>query len=242
VVEDVITTGLSGARYRCRHGRGRGTAAAAVSCAAVRRRGRALLRCSICRWSRTSRRPAAVSAASRWTSRGRASCADGHHRPGANVHAISMDYVSSHGRPCGTPRVQRRDTIDQAKRRFELDRVIKLSSNENRAVPRRKPWRDATLTGANLYADDDHLHLRARLSEPYGLRIENTILVTQQRDSADVLPHVHRRRLKSSWRPDVLALSGRRDRDRRDAGARAVARRRHDLDAMLAAVTPRTKA
>jgi len=89
-----------------------------------------------------------------------------------------MDYVSLarpavrqlHSYSAGT-------TIDQAKRRFDLDHVIKLSSNENPLGSSPKALAAmATLTDANLYADDDHLALSARLSEPYGLRIENTIL------------------------------------------------------------------
>jgi histidinol-phosphate aminotransferase len=68
-------------------------------------------------------------------------------------------------------------TIDQAKRRFALDRVIKLSSNENpRGSSPKALAAMEHVTGAHLYADDDHLALRARLAAPYGLGVENTVL------------------------------------------------------------------
>jgi histidinol-phosphate aminotransferase len=68
-------------------------------------------------------------------------------------------------------------TIDQAKRRFNLDRVIKLSSNENpRGASPKALAAMEHITGAHLYADDDHLALRARLSAPFGLGVENTVL------------------------------------------------------------------
>jgi histidinol-phosphate aminotransferase len=157
-----------------------------------------------------------------------------------------MDYVSLarpavrllHEYSAGT-------TIDQAKRRFELDRVIKLSSNENpRGSSPKALAAMATLTGANLYADDDHLHLRARLSEPYGLRIENTIL---GHGSNEILlmffltfigpgdEVIMADPTFSLFPADAIVTGATPVRVQlRDGG--------HDLDAMLAAVTPRTKA
>ena len=68
-------------------------------------------------------------------------------------------------------------TIDQAKRRFNLDRVIKLSSNENpRGSSPKALAAMEHVTDAHLYADDDHLALRERLAKPYGLGVENTVL------------------------------------------------------------------
>ncbi len=136
-------------------------------------------------------------------------------------------------------------TIDQARRRFGLDRIIKLSSNENPLGSSPKALAAiAAVTDANLYADDDHLALRERLAAPYGLRIENTVL---GHGSNDILlmfflafvaagDEVVMADPTFSLFPSNAAL----------VGARAVRIPLrdgvHDLDAMLAAVGPRTKA
>jgi histidinol-phosphate aminotransferase len=157
-----------------------------------------------------------------------------------------MDYVSLarpvvrqlHEYSAGT-------TIDQAKRRFDLDRVIKLSSNENpRGSSPKALAAMAKLTGANLYADDDHLALRARLSEPYGLRIENTIL---GHGSNEILLMFF---LTFIGPGDEVIMASPTfslfPADTTVSGAKAVMVPLrdgvHDLDAMFAAVTPRTKA
>jgi histidinol-phosphate aminotransferase len=157
-----------------------------------------------------------------------------------------MDYVSLarpavrqlHSYSAGT-------TIDQAKRRFDLDHVIKLSSNENPLGSSPKALAAmATLTDANLYADDDHLALRARLSEPYGLRIENTIL---GHGSNEILlmffltfvgpgdEVVMADPTFSLFPADTIVTGATPVRVPLRDGV-------HDLDAMFAAVTPRTKA
>jgi histidinol-phosphate aminotransferase len=136
-------------------------------------------------------------------------------------------------------------TIDQARRRFNLDRVIKLSSNENpRGSSPKALAALAAITDANLYADDDHLELRARLSEPYGLRVENTFLGHGSNEILLVF---------------FLTFVGAGDEvvmadptfslflaDTIECGATPVCVPLrdgvHDLDAMRAAVTPRTKA
>jgi histidinol-phosphate aminotransferase len=157
-----------------------------------------------------------------------------------------MDYVSLarpvvrqlHEYSAGT-------TIDQAKRRFDLDRVIKLSSNENpRGSSPKALAAMAKLTGANLYADDDYLALRARLSEPYGLRIENTIL---GHGSNEILLMFF---LTFIGPGDEVIMASPTfslfPADTTVSGAKAVTVPLrdgvHDLDAMFAAVTPRTKA
>jgi histidinol-phosphate aminotransferase len=136
-------------------------------------------------------------------------------------------------------------TIDQAKRRFSLDRVIKLSSNENpRGSSPKALAAMEHVTGTSLYADDDHLALRARLSAPFGLGVENTVL---GHGSNEILLMF------------FLAFIGPGDEvimadptfslfpaDATLVGATPVKVPLrdgvHDLDAMLAAVTPRTKA
>jgi histidinol-phosphate aminotransferase len=136
-------------------------------------------------------------------------------------------------------------TIDQARRRFGLDRVIKLSSNENPLGSSPKALAAlATIPDAHLYADDDHLALRERLAAPYGLAIENTIVGHGSNDIllmfflAFVEPgdEVVMADPTFSLFPSNAKLVG--------ANAVRVPLRDgvHDLDAMLAAVGPRTKA
>ena len=157
-----------------------------------------------------------------------------------------MDYVS-----LARPAVRQLQpysagtTIDQAKRRFDLERVIKLSSNENpRGSSPKALAAMATLTDAHLYADDDHLALRARLSEPHGLRIENTIL---GHGSNEILlmffltfvgpgdEVVMADPTFSLFPADAILTGAKPVRVPLRDGV-------HDLDAMFAAVTPRTKA
>jgi histidinol-phosphate aminotransferase len=136
-------------------------------------------------------------------------------------------------------------TTDQAKRRFGVEHVIKLSSNENPLGSSPKALAAiAALRDAHLYADDDHLALRERLAAPYALRVENTIL---GHGSNDILLMFFLAFVEAgdevvmadptfSLFPADAALVG--------ATAVRVPLRDgvHDLDAMLAAVGPRTKA
>ncbi|MGA2395971.1 MAG: aminotransferase class I/II-fold pyridoxal phosphate-dependent enzyme, partial [Candidatus Lustribacter sp.] len=137
-------------------------------------------------------------------------------------------------------------TTDQAKRRFALDRVIKLSSNENPrgSSPKALAAIAAVTNDAHLYADDDHPVLRARLSEPYGLRTENTIL---GHGSNDILlmffltfagagdEVVMADPTFSLFPADAIVTGAKPVRVPLRDGV-------HDLDAMLAAVNARTKA
>jgi histidinol-phosphate aminotransferase len=136
-------------------------------------------------------------------------------------------------------------TIDQAKRRFAIDHVIKLSSNENPLGSSPKALAAIASVGdLHLYADDDHLALRERLAAPYGLRVANTIL---GHGSNEILLMFYLAFIEAgdevvmadptfSLFPSNATL----------VGARAVRVPLrdgvHDLDAMLAAVGPRTKA
>jgi histidinol-phosphate aminotransferase len=136
-------------------------------------------------------------------------------------------------------------TTDQAKRRFDLERVIKLSSNENpRGSSPKALAAIAGLTGANLYADDDHSALRSRLAEPYGLATANTIL---GHGSNEILLMFF---LTFVGPGDEVVMGDPTfslfPADAIETGATPVRVPLrdgvHDLDAMLAAVTPRTKA
>ncbi len=136
-------------------------------------------------------------------------------------------------------------TIDQAKRAYGLDHVIKLSSNENPLGSSPKALAAlADIPDAHLYADDDHLALRERLAAPYGLRLEQTIVGHGSNDIllmfflafVDAGDDVVMADPTFSLFPSNAKLVG--------ANAIRVPLRDgvHDLDAMLAAVTPRTKA
>jgi histidinol-phosphate aminotransferase len=136
-------------------------------------------------------------------------------------------------------------TIDQARRKYGLDRIIKLSSNENPLGS--SPLALAALervTDAHLYADDDHLRLRERLAAPYGLTIDETIV---GHGSNDILLMFFLTFVEAgdevvmadptfSLFPSNAHLVGAKP-------VRVPVRDGvHDLDAMLAAITPRTKA
>ena len=136
-------------------------------------------------------------------------------------------------------------TVDQARRRYGLDHVIKLSSNENPLGSSPKALAAlAAIPDAHLYSDDDHRELRERLSAPYGLRLENTILGHGSNDIllmfflafVDAGDEVVMGDPTFSLFPANAQLVGARAvRVPLRAGV-------HDLDAMLAALGPRTKA
>jgi histidinol-phosphate aminotransferase len=136
-------------------------------------------------------------------------------------------------------------TNDQARRRFGLDRIIKLSSNENPLGSSPKAMAAlASIPDAHLYANDDHPELRARLAAPFGLRVENTIL---GHGSNDILLMFFLAFVNAG--DDVVMADPTFSlfpSNARLVGANAVRVPLrdgvHDLDAMLAAVGPRTKA
>jgi histidinol-phosphate aminotransferase len=156
-----------------------------------------------------------------------------------------MDYLSL-ARPSvrGLSPYKAGTTIDQAKRQFGLDRVIKLSSNENPLGPSPKAMAAlASIHDAHLYMDDDHTELKSRLAEPYGLTAANTFL---GHGSNDILmtffatfvaagDEVVMAAPTFSLFPAFARVF--------DATVVEVPLRDgvHDLEAMAAAVTPRTK-
>ncbi|MGD0473778.1 MAG: histidinol-phosphate transaminase [Candidatus Velthaea sp.] len=68
-------------------------------------------------------------------------------------------------------------TVNQAKARFGLEHVVKLSSNENPlgASPRALAAL-SSVPNANIYVDDDHPELRTRLGERHGLGKDHVIV------------------------------------------------------------------
>lgn len=67
-------------------------------------------------------------------------------------------------------------TIDQARKRFGLDRVVKLSSNENPlGTPPAALEALHRLEQLNVYDDDDYPELRTAAAQRYGAKPENVI-------------------------------------------------------------------
>jgi histidinol-phosphate aminotransferase len=135
-------------------------------------------------------------------------------------------------------------TVSQARAKYGLERVIKLSSNENPLGTSPKALAALAAMGdTHIYVDDDHRELRQRLAEPYGLSLEHVLVGHGSNDVARTLftalvgagDEVMMADPTFSLYPLDTALFG--------AVAVRVPLRDgvHDLEAMLAAVTPKTK-
>jgi histidinol-phosphate aminotransferase len=135
-------------------------------------------------------------------------------------------------------------TVSQARAKYGLERVIKLSSNENALGTSPKAVAAlATMSDAHIYVDDDHRELRRRIAEPYDLGVEHVLVGHGSNDVARTLftalvaagDEVVMADPTFSLYPLDTALFG--------AVAVRVPLRDgvHDLEAMLAAVTPKTK-
>jgi histidinol-phosphate aminotransferase len=135
-------------------------------------------------------------------------------------------------------------TVAQAKARFGLKNVVKLSSNENPLGP--SPRAMAALSdipNAHIYVDDDHTELRARLGERHGLTKDHVVV---GHGSNDVLMTIFTTFVSAG---DEVVMADptfslfAKDALLFDAVPVRVPLREgvHDLAAMLGAVTPRTK-
>jgi histidinol-phosphate aminotransferase len=135
-------------------------------------------------------------------------------------------------------------TVAQAKEKYGRERFIKLSSNENPLGT--SPLALAAVRAVDdlhVYVDDDHRELRRRLAEPYGLDVEHVLVghgsneVVQTLFSAFLSPgdEVVMADPTFSLFPKDAILA--------DAIPVKVPLRDgvHDLDAMLAAITQKTK-
>jgi histidinol-phosphate aminotransferase len=135
-------------------------------------------------------------------------------------------------------------TVAQAKQRYGRDSFIKLSSNENPLGTSPKALAAlAALHDLHIYSDDDQLELRERIGAPHGLRIEN---VLTGHGSNDVVRTLYTALVGPG--DEVVLAEPTFSLFAKDAllfGAAAVKVPLrdgvHDLDAMLAAVTERTK-
>lgn len=135
-------------------------------------------------------------------------------------------------------------SVEEARRRYGFDHPVKLSQNENPLGTSPRAM-EAVRSIATLsdYVEDDHAALRARLARPYDLQPECVILghgsneLVQLAFTAFVDPG-----------DDVVFAKPsfslfRKDADVAEARSIEVPLREgvHDLDAMLRAVTPKTK-
>ncbi len=135
-------------------------------------------------------------------------------------------------------------TVSQAKSKYGLERFVKLSSNENPLGT--SPKAAAALRDMGdlqIYVDDDHHELRSRLAEPYGLEPRHVLV---GHGSNDVVRTLFSAFLTAG--DEVVLADPTFSLFPKDAvlfGATPVRVPLkdgvHDLDAMLAAVTPRTK-
>ncbi len=135
-------------------------------------------------------------------------------------------------------------SVDEVQRRHGITSPVKLSQNENPlgSSPRAMAAL-ASVSSLSDYVEDEHLTLRKRLARPYGLTADHVVcghgsneliqlLFSAFVDPGDEIVTAH----------PTFALF-RKDADVAAAHAVEVPCRDgvHDLDAMLAAVTPRTK-
>lgn len=135
-------------------------------------------------------------------------------------------------------------SVDEVRRRFGIAHPVKLSQNENPLGTSPKALAAMSSIGAlSDYVEDDHLGLRTRLATPYGLGPESVVL---GHGSNELIALAFTAFVDAG--EDVVMAKPTFSLFRKDAhifGARAleVPLRDgvHDLDAMLAAVTPATK-
>ncbi len=137
-------------------------------------------------------------------------------------------------------------SAEEVKRRFGLERVVKMSQNENPLGT--SPRALAAIQGIDTlsdYVEDDHRDLRARLGLPYALEIQNVIPGHGSNELVQLvfLAFVDPGDEVIIAQPTFSLF--RKDAEVAAARTIAVPLREdgvHDLAAMLAAVTARTKA
>jgi histidinol-phosphate aminotransferase len=135
-------------------------------------------------------------------------------------------------------------SIEEVRRRYGLDRVVKLASNENPVgpSPRAMEAAQAALASSHRYPDGG-MALREKLAERFQMRLENVIAGA---GSEGILADIVRAFLADD--DEVLASEATFPSMRVLAASRGVVYRtvplqgaRIDLDAIANAITPRTK-
>jgi histidinol-phosphate aminotransferase len=135
-------------------------------------------------------------------------------------------------------------TIEEVQRALGLERIIKLASNENPLGSSPKAMAALRhLDRLHLYLDDAYPELRQRIAAPYGLRAENVILGHGSNELVNIVCET----MLEAGDEAVMAAPSfslyKLAAVLQGAEAIEVPLRDgvHDLDAMLAAITPRTK-
>ncbi len=135
-------------------------------------------------------------------------------------------------------------TVSQARKKYGLETFVKLSSNENPLGTSPKAAAALRAMGdLQVYVDDDHLELRRRLAEPYGFGVEHVLVGHGSNDVVRTLFSAYLAPRDEVVLADPTFSLFPKDAILFDATPVKVPLRDgvHDLDAMLAAVTPRTK-
>ncbi|HTW86246.1 MAG TPA: histidinol-phosphate transaminase [Candidatus Sulfotelmatobacter sp.] len=135
-------------------------------------------------------------------------------------------------------------TVSQARATYGLETFVKLSSNENPLGT--SPLAAAALRAMDdlqIYVDDDHPELRRRLAEPYGLGVEHVLVGHGSNDVVRTLFTAYLAPGDEVVMADPTFSLFPKDAVLFDARPVEVPLRDgvHDLEAMLAAITPRTK-
>ncbi|HYZ17465.1 MAG TPA: histidinol-phosphate transaminase [Candidatus Acidoferrum sp.] len=135
-------------------------------------------------------------------------------------------------------------TVSQARAKYGFERVVKLSSNENPLGTSPKALAALAAIGdLHVYLDDDHGELRRRLGELYGLDAEHIMVGHGSNDVARTLFSAIVVAGDEVVMGDPTFSLYPLDARLRGAVAVRVPLRDgvHDLDAMLDAITPKTK-
>lgn len=135
-------------------------------------------------------------------------------------------------------------TIEEVQRALGLERIIKLASNENPLGSSPKAMAALRhIDRLHLYLDDAYPELRERIALPYGLRAQNVVLGHGSNELVNIVCET----LLESGDEAVMATPSfslyKLSTALQGATAIEVPLRDgvHDLDAMLEAITPRTK-
>lgn len=135
-------------------------------------------------------------------------------------------------------------TIEEVQRDLGLQRIIKLASNENPLGSSPKALAAlARIDGLHLYLDDTYPALKEKIARPYGLHAENVVLG----HGSNELVNIACETLLESGDEAIMAAPSfslyKLAASLQGATPVEVPLREgvHDLEAMLAAITPRTK-